>query len=214
MSSADSELLPVRLRALRVPRYIRGMVTRYDYLRRLPRGHYQGDAFVHWSLTVQDRKIGWLTPAFSYKFRELLTHTLFRYGLTCPVYCLMPDHLHMLWIGLFSNSDQLNAMKFIRRETNVVLQKLGYRFQAQAFDNVLSERDRRRDAFEEVCEYIARNPERNGQVPQDGYMDYRYTDCLVPGAPNLHFVTDDFWAAFWRVYYHTKGHGLTRAKSP
>jgi len=69
-----------------------GMNTkRHDYLRRLPPEHYRGRAYVHWSLTTEDRKTGWLIPVFYYKYREILTHTAFRFGLCSPIYCCMPD---------------------------------------------------------------------------------------------------------------------------
>jgi hypothetical protein len=33
-----------------------------SYLKRLPPEYYRGQACVHWSLTIQDRKQGWLKP--------------------------------------------------------------------------------------------------------------------------------------------------------
>lgn len=78
----------------------------YDYLKRLPEQYYCGQAYVHWTMTIEKRKKGWLQQTFYYKFREILTHTMFRYGLTCPIYCCMPDHLHLLWIGILDGSDQ------------------------------------------------------------------------------------------------------------
>ncbi len=73
---------------------------RNDNLSRLDREYYQGLAYVHWTMTIDDRRTGWLIPVFYYKFREILTHTMFRYSLACPIYCAMPDHIHMVWIGL------------------------------------------------------------------------------------------------------------------
>ena len=152
-----------------------------DYLRRLPAEHYRGYAYVHWSMTIEDRKRGWLVPIFYYKFREILTHTMFRYGLCCPIYCCMPDHLHLLWVGMLDTADQPNAAKYFRKQLNPILAKLGVRFQQQPYDHVLREEQRERTAFETVVEYIARNPERTGLVKADGYRDYPYTGCLVPG---------------------------------
>ena len=58
-----------------------------DYLKRLPRENYLGVAFVHWSMSIKNRRTGWLKPVFYYRFRERLIHTAFRYGLVCPIYC-------------------------------------------------------------------------------------------------------------------------------
>ena len=149
---------------------------RNDHLRRLPPEYYRGKATVHWSMTIEDRKTGWLIPLFYYKFREILTHTMFRYGLSCPIFCCMPDHIHLLWMGLFEGSDQRNAVKYLRRQLNPILVKLGVHLQSQPYDHVLSEEDCERSAFEAVVEYIARNPERANLVKPDGYRDYPYTN--------------------------------------
>lgn len=143
-----------------------------DYLKRLPQEHYLGQAYVHWSLTIKNRETGWLTPPFYYKFRELLAHTVFRYGIICPIYCCMPDHIHMMWVGIFPGTNQLTAMKYFRRQLNAVLRKIGFELQAQAYDNVLSEEERQLAAFGSVCEYIARNPERKGLVTADEFRNY------------------------------------------
>src|SRR5947209_17699907 len=124
---------------------------RNDHLKRLPPENYRGQVYVHWTITMQDRKRGWLVPIFFYKFRELLTHTAFRYGLCCPIYCCMPDHLHLLWIGLLKGSDQRLAARYFHRHLNPILEKLGTRLQAESYDHVLREEERERGAFEEVC---------------------------------------------------------------
>jgi REP element-mobilizing transposase RayT len=181
-----------------------------DYLKRLPAEFYRGQAYVHWSMTLEARKQGWLVPIFYYKFREILTHTMFRYGLCCPIYCCMPDHIHLLWIGILDGSDQRNAAKYCRKQLNPILEKLGARLQLQPYDHVLREEERAREAFEAVVEYIARNPERAGLVKADRYREYPYTGCLVPGYPELSLWQDDFWDRFWRTYLYLRQHGLAR----
>ena len=188
-------------------------MKRHDYLKRLSREYYQGHAYVHWSLTLQDRKTGWLTPVFYYKFREILTHTTFRYAITCPIFCCMPDHIHLMWLGLSNgSSDQLNAMKYFRLQLNDVLRKIDFELQTQGFDSVLDDDERERTAFEDVCEYIARNPERKGLVEPDRFMDYRFTNCLVPGAPELNVFESTYWESFWRIYTASVQQGLQRLK--
>ena len=179
-----------------------------DHLKRLPPEYYQGKAYVHWSMTMQDRKTGWLIPIFYYKFREILTHAMFRYGLCCPIYCCMPDHIHLLWVGILEETDQRNAAKFFRAQLNPVLARLGARFQQQPYDHVLREEQRERTAFEEVVEYIARNPERAGLVPPDSFQQYQYTGCLMPGYPNLSPWQVNYWDLFWRIYAKLTMSGL------
>jgi putative transposase len=183
---------------------------RNDGLSRLDRGYYRGQAYVHWTITIQDRKTGWLVPTFYYKFRELLTHAMFRYSLTCPIYCLMPDHLHLLWIGFDDRADQLNAMKFFRRQLAIPLKSLGYELQHQAYDHVLQDDERREESVENIIEYIARNPERRQLVPVDGFRDYKFTGSLIPGYPELTLWEPDYWPRFWRTYSFLRKNGSFR----
>src|SRR5438067_543784 len=133
----------------------KGYPGRNDHLKRLPPEHYRGQAYVHWSMTMQDRTTGWLAPVFYYKFREILTHTAFRYGFCCPIYCCMPDHLHLLWIGITDECDQRLAARYLRKQLSPILTRLGARFQQQPFDHVLKEEELQRTAFETIVEYIA-----------------------------------------------------------
>jgi hypothetical protein len=187
------------------------MPQRRDYLKRLPAAYYRGNAYVHWILTIEGRKTGWLIPTFYYKFREILTHATFRYGFCCPIYCCMPDHFHLLWIGISASCDQRLGMRYFRKQLNSVLAKLDTLLQLQPYDHVLREEQRERGAFEAAAEYIARNPERRGLVPQDGYATYRYTDCLMPGCPELKLFDSGYWDRMWRVYSHLRAHGLCKS---
>lgn len=187
--------------------------SRNDYLNRLPPESYRGEAVVHWSMTIEDRRTGWLTPIFYYKFRENLTHSMFRYGLCCPIYCCMTDHIHLLWMGLFAGSDQLIAAKHFRKHLNEILQKLEIQLQRQGHDHVLKEEERERSVLEDVVEYIARNPERAGLVPPDGFREYPYTGCLVPGHPDLVLWQPDSWVRFWRTCSYIKRNGLMQLRS-
>ncbi len=180
------------------------------HLSRLEQEHYRGQAYVHWVMTIANRQTGWLIPAFNYKFRELLTHTSFRYALVCPIYCLMPDHIHMVWIGIDDQTDQQNALRYFRKHIRSPLEKLGFKLQHQPYDYVLRESERKETAFEQLVEYVARNPERKDLVPPDGFRKYKYTGCLVPGYPELNLWESDYWPRFWRVYAFLRSKGLSR----
>ncbi len=171
-------------------------LNRSFYLPRLPREHYQADAVVFWTLTVFDRARGWLTPAFHSRFRELMLHAAAREGLTCPIYCLMPDHLHLVWMGLRLDSDQLNGMAFLR--TYLAPELAPARFQPQAQDEVLRPEQRKRNAFAKVCFYIAANPVQEQLV--SGPEAWPYTGCIIPGYPKLNPLAEDYWPKFWRIF--------------
>ncbi|MFK7820233.1 MAG: hypothetical protein AB8G99_16040 [Planctomycetaceae bacterium] len=153
---------------------------------------------------MKGRRTGWLDAKLLYKFRELLTHAMFRYQLACPIYCLMPDHIHLLWAGLAASSDQLSGMKSFRRDLNAVLDKVGFRLQRQSFDHVLRNDELDRDAIETMIDYIARNPERGQLVAVDAFASYPSTGCLLPGAARLGLFTENGWDEIWRTMLFLK----------
>jgi len=175
-------------------------VNRSLYLPRLPREYYQGDAVVHWTLPVSRRGHGWLDDSFHASFRELLLHTAAREGLFCPTYCLMPDHLHLVWMALRPDSDQRNGMAFLRTHLgpNLTPQK----FQHQAHDHALKEEERRGDTFARVCHYILENPLRAELVTQPS--EWKFSGAVLPGYPTLHPLQEDFWPTFWKLYAQSK----------
>ena len=195
-------------------------------LPRLPREYYQGDAFVHWTLSTHDRATGWLTEKFHAQFRELMLHAAAREGLFCPAYCLMPDHLHLVWLGLRLDTDQMNAMSFLRTYLEPALvgddarsRSVGHdvrsasgdsqndssprrlqtvKFQPQAHDNVLREKEREHGAFAKVCFYILNNPVAAELVSRP--EDWNFCGAVIPGYPTLHPLAADFWEKFWKLY--------------
>lgn len=174
----------------------RDPLNRAFSLPRLPCEYYQADAAVFWTLTVFDRVKGWLTPSFHQRFRELMLHVAAREGLLCPIYCLMPDHLHLVWLGLRRDTDQINGMAFLR--TYLAPELSPAKFQPQAQDEVLREEQRKRSAFAKVCFYIAANPLRAGLITEAGV--WPYTGCIIPGYPELNPEDKEFWPKFWRIY--------------
>jgi putative transposase len=174
----------------------RDPLNRAFHLPRLPRDHYQADAVVFWTLTVFDKAKGWLTDSFHQHFRELMLHTAAREGLLCPIYCLMPNHIHLVWMGLRLDSDQFNGMVFLRTHLEPELSPA--KFQPQAQDEVLREEQRKRNAFAKVCFYIAANPVRAELIGEKEI--WPFTGCLVPGYPKLNPMADDYWSKYWRIY--------------
>ena len=163
-------------------------VEQRDNLPRLLRHHYQGHAVVMWTLTMEHRAAGWLNELFHLRFRELMLHAAFREKVWCPTYCLMPDHLHLVWMGMRRESDQFNAMRFLRRQLGPMLKP--YKFQHQAHDHVLREDERKRGAFARVCFYVLANPGRAKLVAEGG--DWPFSGVIVPGYPALHPRQEDF----------------------
>ena len=173
------------------------------HLPRLDPGHYRGLAAVLWTITFERRACGWLDPAFHAAFRELSLHVAAREQLFCPAYVLMPDHIHLFWLGLKLGSDQRNAMRFLREYLQAeLLQRssggVDFELQKQSHDSVLREKDRTRGALSAACFYILDNPRRKGLVATA--RDWPYLGAVVPGYPKLHPLSQDFWPLFWKLY--------------
>ncbi|MCX6991890.1 MAG: hypothetical protein NT011_01980 [Kiritimatiellaeota bacterium] len=169
--------------------------TEHSHLPRLDPAWYQGHAIIHWIMTMDKRQKGWLTAGYHSRFRELLLHTLFRFDLVCPVYCLMPDHMHLLWMGTKIDSDQQMGAAFFRRHLNTILTP--YRLQKQAYDHILKESEREKNAFQSLVFYILENPVRQGLVLQR--EKYEYSGSLVPGYPDINLALDGNWLLFWQI---------------
>jgi putative transposase len=169
---------------------------RHFYLPRLAREFYQGDAVVHWTMPMASRATGWLDETFHARFREIMLHAMAREGLICPVYCLMPDHIHLVWMGLKRDSDQLIGMKFLREHLGPALKPC--RFQHQAHDHVLRGEDRKRGAFARICFYILANPIRAGLAKEGEAWPFGGT--LMPGYPKFHPREPNFWPRFWKIF--------------
>ena len=166
------------------------------HLPRLPREYYQGDAVVHWTLPLAMRATGWLNEHLHSRFREIMLHVAARAGLICPTYCLMPDHLHLVWMGLRRDSDQRNGMAFLRTHLEPPLAP--QKFQHQPHDHVLKEAERQRQTFARVCNYILENPLRAELVKHPN--EWPFTGAVVPGYPTLHPLRKDFWSKFWKLH--------------
>jgi hypothetical protein len=148
-------------------------------------------------MTLESRAIGWLDSLAHARVRELLCHALSRYQIVCPVYCLMPDHLHLLLIGWNEHSDQRRAVALLRTAWNAELRRGGRSLQRQSYDHVLRDAERAHGAFVANASYVLANPERANVVAN--WCDYPYLGSMVPGYPIIDPRAPDFWERFWQI---------------
>jgi REP element-mobilizing transposase RayT len=181
------------------------------YLPRLRREFYQADAVVFWTMPVAHRARGWLNESFHAAFREMMLHTAAREGLLCPAYCLMPEHLHLVWMGVRRDSDQRNGMKFLRARLGPCLSPA--RFQHQPHDHVLKPEERRRHVFSVACaDYVLLNPLKARLVQTPG--DWPYLGAVVPGYARLDPFGGDYWPWFWKCYCAAREPGIEKRVLP
>jgi putative transposase len=169
-----------------------------DYLRRLPREHYCGRAAVLWSMTIAGRSTGWLSDLFHARFREALLHAMHREALLCPAYVLMPDHMHVLWMGMTERSAQLEAMRILRGALNEHLAADGFTLQKQAHDRVLRESERASEALRSTMHYVFENPVRGGLVSRA--EDWKWSGALACGYPDMNWRDGTFWDRWWKIH--------------
>lgn len=181
------------------------------YLPRLKREFYQADAVVFWTLPVANRQQGWLNDRFHSTFREMMLHAAAREGLLCPAYCLMPDHMHLVWMGIRKDADQRNGMKFLRAQIGPALAPM--KFQHQAHDHVLTGKERRRQAFSVACaDYVLLNPLKAKLVKTPDA--WPYLGAVVPGFPRLNVFEADYWPWFWKHYAAVRETGIEKRVLP
>jgi hypothetical protein len=119
-------------------------------LPRLPPEYYRGDAAVFWTHTIQDRATGLLDVSKRSAFREIVLHAAIREDLVCPIYTMMPDHVHMTWMGIAPGSDQRTGTSFIRSQSERHLAPA--KWQHQPYDHLLREDERARGALRAICD--------------------------------------------------------------
>jgi putative transposase len=181
------------------------------YLPRLKRDFYVADAVVVWKLPLSYRKQGWLEAGFNCLFREMMLHAAAREGLLCPAYCLMPDHIHLVWMGIRKQADQRNGMKFLRGQLGPFLKPA--RFQHQPHDHVLTTKERQRRAFSLACaEYVLLNPGRAELVKAP--MEWPYLGAVIPGYPRLDPFAMDYWPWLWKQYFAMREPGIEKRILP
>ena len=167
-------------------------------LPRLRREWYSGMARVHWVINIDERKKGWLSEQFHTEFERVSLHCLTRYQLICPAYCLMPDHIHLVWMGVSERSgNQIVAMEFLRKHLRPALAD-GFAFQRQAFDHVLRQHESAGEPFENACNYVLDNPVRAEIASVRS--DWPYSGSIVPGYPKLDPNEEGYWELFWRIF--------------
>ena len=143
--------------------------NRSFYLPRLPKEHYQGNSVVHWTLPMARRATGWLNPTFHTHFRESMLHVAAREGLFCPVYCLMPDHLHLFCAPYDLRVELDTWIKYWKRLFTQRHPAQEWHWQRRGFHH----RMRDRIEYEESLLYVQESPLRKGLVKQPADLKLR-----------------------------------------
>lgn len=141
---------------------------------RLPVDRYRGERTVVYHLCVQDRfhlfaDMRIVEAAIGYL--EEATHS---HGCVVPVYCFMPNHVHLMIKGLADDSCSLSAVSAFKHRTGMWFQRqhLNGRWQRDFYDHVL----RMGDDWHHQARYIAMNPVRAGLIEE--WSEYPGTGAI------------------------------------
>lgn len=180
-------------------------------LPRLAREYYQGRVSIFWTHTFENRDTRWLSHSFHCQFREVLIHVCGRFALGCPVYVLMPDHWHLVWLGLTDESDQQIASRFLRKHLREKLSPA--RLQDRAHDHVMRiSSSHGQDAFSSACDYVRQNPVRSKLV--ETWAEWPFLGAVLPGYPELNPRAGLFWEDFWKIHARLVNRGTNVPRLP
>jgi len=129
---------------------------------RLPREFYKGETSVAFTLCVKGNIQPFLKPETVSKFIEILASIISVENCIVPVYCFMPDHLHLIVTGEQSNSDIWNTILNYKQRTGFWFSKNepALKWQKDFYDHVLKTN---KEIITQV-RYILDNPVRKGIV--------------------------------------------------
>jgi putative transposase len=141
---------------------------------RLHRELYKGLVSVSFTLCIQDKKPVFIEAALVKTFTEILTSLIDKSTCEIPVYCFMPDHLHLLIQGNSDTSDVWKAVVSFKQRTGFWLSsnRPGIKWQKDFYDHLI----RTDEKLAVHARYILDNPVRKGLTRS--WQDYAYKGSI------------------------------------
>lgn len=140
---------------------------------RLPREDYLGQRTVSFDAVTAGRSKLFLSANHVQPLIGYLAEAAKASSCVVPIYCFMPDHLHVMIKGLEDHSDALAAFnKFKLRSGKWMHRHQLAGWQGDFFDHVM----RYGDDWRQHATYIAMNPVRAGFV--ENFFDYPFIGSI------------------------------------
>lgn len=120
------------------------MLTKHRYPteknHRLPREYYLGETTAAFTLCVHDKKTIFQDPAVVHAFVSILITALENSRCIVPVYCFMPDHLHIILTGAEPQADLWKTIVSFKQKTGYWLSRNmpTARWQKDFYDHIIS----------------------------------------------------------------------------
>lgn len=160
---------------------------------RLPPSDYVGQRWFFLTICCSERRKRFTSSQICNGFLDILRPAAARYLFAVYAYCLMPDHVHLLTEGLQPQSDALQFMRVVKRNTSIRFQrKTGEAlWQKKFYDHVL----RDNDSPDAVAWYIWMNPVRANLCRRP--EQYPFSGSLTQAWKQLRPPTVE-WLPPWR----------------
>ena len=158
-----------------------------DRIRRLPQESYRGRRTVAYTFCIERRVPVFTNPVLVRALESILVDVIPQSGCRSPIYCFMPDHIHLMVQGMRDDANLLIPAQRFKTRAGIVLHmlKVQGRFQRRFYDHVVrSPKDWRGQA-----RYIALNPVRGGLV--ENYLDFAFTGVI--GSDREAMLREIFW---------------------
>ena len=141
---------------------------------RLPRASYCGDVTVAITACLANRNPLFVDPNAIAAMLDILRSVAKRHQCTVPVYCFMPEHVHLMLSGQSRESDTWQAMIDFKQASGFWLKQHapGVFWQKDFYDHIV----RRKEDLGAQIRYIAGNPVRRGLVAD--WRDYPHTGAI------------------------------------
>ncbi len=91
----------------------------------MPKEAYTGERTVAFTACLRTREPFFVSTAIVAQFVEKLQLGCEKGTCFAPIYCFMPDHLHVMLKGLSETSDMLLAMRQFKLTSGILMPKLG-----------------------------------------------------------------------------------------
>ncbi len=140
---------------------------------RMPREYYVGEQTVAFTAVTENRARYFTSPERVEPLIAHLERAASLFDCVIPIYCFMPDHLHVMFTGLRDHSDTLEAMTRFKLLSGLWFKRKNLDGWQYSFHDhvVMGSRDWRSHA-----RYISQNPVRWGLVTDP--FAYPYTGTI------------------------------------
>ncbi|MBI5378937.1 MAG: transposase [Nitrospirae bacterium] len=141
---------------------------------RLPREHDRGRVTAAFTLCIKDRVAIFEDPFVVAVFTEMLGSALKAQRCVAPVFCFMPDHLHVIAQGLDDLSEVWRSLVTFKQQSGywLKLHRPWCRWQKDFYDHVV----RKGEDLRSQVLYVLDNPVRRGLVKQ--WEQYPYKGAI------------------------------------